>query len=823
MFNRRGFVRTLGASTVLPAIAQAMRGIGPAPSESAAGGTGVPPVNGDGQDGRATANDTTPRSRVDLNGHWERRVGDKLIDIVEVPSSLRPSGFYQLSREFLLPEISSNQRAVLHFDAITYFGRVAVNGADLGTMGPYVPYEFDCTRQCRKGSNLVQVAIADLTSDPSGAGKDELALGVNPGWEAYGGIIRDVYLEVRPAAFIDNVRFGYKLNADYTEAACHAQVMVSSPAETSGNVELTLLRRGSEVARAAKQKTLASGPSEVELGFTVRAPELWSPEEPNLYQLRARLESEHGADAWSCRTGFREVVTRGPDFLLNGKRLVLCGVARHDMWKDQGFTHTRRQMEQDMRMIKALGANFVRQVHYPHHGYLTDLADEYGLLISEEPGYWNMNFRTMPRTMIELGYRIMERLIRRDWNSPSVFAWLLSNECTLTAETLRQGKEICNRLDPIGRLVSVANSMPMEKAKPIFEQSGMDFFDQHPYTFDEDNFDKEAAFDGPSRPLTFTEWGGKAIGQSQIVMQYSVNRLIDLIETHRLAGTVFWSWQDMRQYGRIDNEMRDAVLESGVVTEGREPRDVPYMELTRLFERRRQASEPQATRPAVMPLKGSPWTRRTQFSAVDLQPLVDRPEGARAWADFEERMAKFWPTATMAEDQWKRTGGKFLLWQGSGVEIAGVTFRTPVVDGYVRPVVVTPGVTEVEIPVGLAGSRVHILGQVTLPVGYPVVGNRGETVAIYTLRYASGKSREIPLRNGYEVAQSNLVAVATRIDPQATESQRALVFTKDVVREQYQVLLYSLSLEGGELASLRCQLRNQQSALALFALTVEPG
>jgi hypothetical protein len=801
MFNRRRFVHTLGASTVLPALSQVMQGLAFVPPSSVGGG----------------------RSKVDLNGHWERQVAGDLIDVVEVPSSLRPSGFYQLSREFVLPELSPHQRAVLHFDAITYFGRVSVNSAELGTMGPYVPYEFDCTRECRKGSNTVQVAVADLVPDPSGAGKDEMALGVNRGWEAYGGIIRDVYLEVRPAAFIDNVRFGYKLNADYSEAVCRAQVMVSSLSESSGKVEVALLRAGSEVARAQKKTTLASGASEVELEFRVTAPALWSPEEPSLYELRARIESEHGEDAWSCRTGFREIVTNGPDFLLNGKRLVLNGVARHDMWKDQGFTLTRRQMEQDMRMIKAMGANFVRQVHYPHHRYLTDLADEYGLLISEEPGYWNMNFQTMPRTMIELGYRIMERVIRRDWNSPSVFAWLLSNECTLTAETLREGKEICNRLDPIGRFVSAANSMPKEKSKPIFEQAGMDFFDQHPYTFDEDDFDKEAEFDGASRPLTFTEWGGKAIGQSQVVMQDSVDRLIDLIETRRLAGTVFWSWQDMRQYSRIDNEMRDAILESGVVTEGREPREVPYMELARLFGRRRHDSGPPATRPQVMPLKWSPWTKKGPFSAIDLQSLVEKPEGVKAWADFEDRMAKFWVSAPMAEDQWKRTGEKFLLWHGSEVEIAGVTFRMPVMNGYVRPVVVTPTVPEVEIPIGAAGSRLHILGQVTLPLGYPVVGRHGETAAVYTLRYGSGKSREIPLRNGYEVAQSNLVAVATRIDPIVTESQRALVFPKDVVREQYQVLLYSLSLEGGELASLRCQLRSPQSALAIFALSVEPA
>src|SRR5262249_29654042 len=134
------------------------------------------------------------------------------------------------------------------------------------------------------------------------------------------------------------------------------------------------------------------------------------------------------------------------------------------------------------------------------------------------------------------------------------------------------------------------------------------------------------------------------------------------------------------------------------------------------------------------------------------------------WADLEDRMAKFWSKAPMAEDQWKRTGNKFLLWQGSEVEIAGVRFRVPVVNGYVRPVVVTPQVPEIEIPVRLEGLRLHVLGQVTLPTGFPVVGSDGEIVAVYTLRYTSGKIRDVPLRNGYEVAQSNLVNVATRID-----------------------------------------------------------
>jgi beta-glucuronidase len=776
------------------------------------------------------------RSRLDLNGQWERRIDRELYDVVQVPSSLRPSGYYHLKRQFLLPELSGHERAILHFDAITYFGRAFVNGAELGTMVPYVPFEFDFTRQARKGSNTVEVAIADLTPEPSGAGKDELALGLNPGWEAYGGIIRDVYAEVRPAAFVDHVRFGYKLEQGYARAACQAQVRVSSTTETSAHVEVVVLRAGAEVARAMKTASIPAGASSIEVTFGVTAPVLWSPEDPNLYQLRTNLKTEHGVDRWSCRTGFREVVTRGPDFLLNGRRLVLNGVCRHDLWKDQGFTLTRQQMQQDMRMIKGLGANFVRLVHYPHHAFIIQLADELGLLVSEEPGYWNMEFNKMPRSLVELGYGIMEKTIRRDGNSPSVFAWLLSNECQLTLEALREGKEICNRLDPIGRLVSVANSMPKEKAKPLFEQAGMDFFDQHPYTSNVDDFNREAEFDGPRRPLTFTEWGGKAIGQSQRVMQKSVDRLLDLVDSHQLAGHVFWSWQDLREYSRIDEEMCDGILESGVVTEGREPREVPYRELARLFGERRQEAVPAATqplvlppkrtqpanaRPTVLPLKRSPATPGSSFQAVDLQTLVESAEGAKTWAALEAALAKYWPRVPMAEDQWKRTGEKFLLWQGPEVEIAGIPFHIPTVNNYVRPVLLMPETPEVTIAVGQECERLHVLGQVTFPVGYPVAGKRGERVATYWVRYRGGRERELPVRNGMEVAQANRINSATRIDPIATETRRALEYVKDIGREQYQVLLWSVPLERGRVESMYCKLEGEQPALSIFALTAE--
>jgi beta-glucuronidase len=799
MLSRMVQANSLGLSTFLPVLSQ-----------------------GSSQLGSATNLANGQRSRVDLNGDWERHVNGVPFDLFRVPSSRRPLGYYQLKRTFLLPKLSPRLRAILHFDAITYHGRVFVNGTELGTMGPYVPYEFDFTTQAKEGSNQVEVAIADLIPDPKGGGKDELELGLNPGWEGYGGIIRDVYVEVRPAAFIDNLRFSYKLNSDYTAATCAVELHLSSSIETSGHLEVTLNRGKTSSAKADKVVTVTKGHSETELTFELKAPLLWSPDEPNLYGLVARLKTDNGLDQFHCRTGFRNFAVKGRTFELNGLPLVLNGVGRHDMWKDQGFTLTREQMEQDMRMIKGLGCNFVRLVHYPHHRYIIDLADELGLLVSEEPGYWNMDFKTMRRSMIELGLRIMERTIRRDWNSPSVFAWFLGNECTLTVDYLREGKALCNRLDPIARLVSFANSMKNEEAKAIFEQSGMDFFDQHPYGFDEDKFQKAVDTFGGSRPTTFTEWGWEVAGGEAIVYDRDFDRLLDLVETQMVAGHAFWSWQDMREYSRVDWPTQNGILLSGVVTESREPRPGVYMELARLFQRRRREELPTSTRPRPVPLRWTPWSSKSQFQPIDLQPLAESETGQKGWSDLESVLAEFWSKSRMARDQWKRTGEKLRLWQGAKVEITGVGFNIPVVKDFIRPLVLTPRFRELEIPVQTTATQLHFLGQVTLPDGFPTAGQAGQTVGSYRIRYKGGKVKEVPLRDGFEVTRANLIHASTRINPLVTSAQRALEFVKDVARENYQVLLFSVPTGGGRIESVTCRLVGEHPLL-IFAITAELG
>jgi hypothetical protein len=746
------------------------------------------------------------------------------VDRVDVPSSLRPSGFYRLERTFLLPKLAANQRAFAHFEAVNYHGRVFVNGKELGETLLFVPAEFDFTANAKEGENTIAVDVADLCAEPGGAGEDEVWLGVNPGWEAYGGIIRDAWIEVRPAAFLDNARFVHQLGRGYHAASCRVTAWLSAASSTTARCEVALVRGASEVARLAKDIQARAGITEVEFEFTVDHPALWSPADPNLYLLKATLTSSAGRDAWTCRTGFRDIAVNGRAFKLNGEPLLLNGICRHDMWKDQGFTLTRPQMEQDMRAIKALGVNYIRLVHYPHDRYIIELADEIGLLVSEEPGYWNVDFRQMSASRAELGPRIMERVARRDWNSPCIFAWLLANESHVTADYLRKGKEMLRGLDPQRHLVSMANSMSKEEAKPVCEETGMDFFDDHPYTFDVGEFDKIAEFYGPGKPLLFTEWGGREIGQSEIIMPNTVDKLMDMTQRGVLAGHCFWSWQDLPQFSRIDPEMREGILESGVVTEGREPRQFTYMQLARLFESRRETDSPFVDAPATpapvaLPLRHAPWLVSERVRPLDLSALVSNDLRMRAWRDFETRIAEHWKSLDLR--QWERTGKRFTLWSQPDIEILGSRFSVPVVDDWAHPIVLTPDFAEVEIPVRRQCSRLHFLGHVTLPGGFPLCGVAGDTVATYRIRYQNGQTREVPLRAGFEVAAANAIHDATRIDPVATSAQRAFWYIKDWAREHYQGLLFSLPVDKGVVESIRCRLHPQQPPFLLFAISTE--
>jgi len=765
----------------------------------------------------------SPRVCISLNGKWEEHREGKFWGTTSVPSSRRLSGVYNLRRQFVLPRLNSGARVYLHLEALTYWGQVSLNGEILGTCNPYVPQEFEFTHVASDGNNQVDVLIADLMPPSSGAAKPQLTFAVHSGFEHYGGIIRDVWVEIRPTSFIENLSLAYEFRNNYETAVVRPKVMISSTEESLADVQVVLRRHGKEVGRASVTAPIVAGVAEIEVPFDLEKPALWSPENPNLYELSAECKTRSTEDSWECRTGFREIRVEGREIRLNGKRIVLNGVCRHDMWKDQGFTLSAQQQELDMRLIKELGCNFVRLVHYPHHRRIVELADELGLLVSEEPGFWQANLESMEPSAIEVGFHVLEAAIRRDWNSPSVMIWFLANECTLTEKFLREGKQRCRDLDPIQRLVSAANDKPAEQVKPLFLASGLDLFDQHEYTLELDEMDQEAKFDGSGKPLIFSEWGGKSIGQAQPIMKQTIERLLELTESGLLSGHMFWSWQDVRQYSRIDGEMHDGILETGAVTESRDRRAIVWDELARLFAGKKTenaATDDDRAHLTILPLRENPFGEGNSFHTVDLQTIIESDVCARSWTSFRAIQETFWNNR-FKEDQGKQTGKDFGFWQEPETRISGVLFRCAMVEGRVRPIVLTPESPEIVLPIHQPCTRCHILGQVSYPQGYPAAGNFGETAAVYTLEYANGQKETLPIRHGMEIAQSNCIEGASRIAPIATAAQSAIEFVRDPAREQYQILLWSVAPQRQDLATLRCRLNPAQPAIGIFAITLE--
>jgi hypothetical protein len=399
-----------------------------------------------------------------------------------------------------------------------------------------------------------------------------------------------------------------------------------------------------------------------------------------------------------------------------------------------------------------------------------------------------------------------------------VVAWLVANESKLTLDYLSKATAMCRRVDPQGRLISAANNMSKEDAKPIFEQAGLAFFDDHPYTFEVNEFEKIAAFYGSGRPLMFTEWGGKEIGQQKQVMPHTVDAFIDLQKTNRLAGTAFWSWQDLPQFSRIDEEMEHGILESGVVTESREPRDEIVMQLRRLCEGP-AANEAAVPSPDILPLRTVPWSPGRTQKSIELDALVRDPEQTAAWKDFEAICAEYWANFDYASNEWNKMGKRFRLWRAAEIKILGIPFRSAVIEDSVRPVVITRRHGKVTFPIKLKCSGLHILGHISCPDGYPGLGEVGEPAATLQVNTHAGKS--IPLRNGYEVARGNMIYSSSRVDPITTTAQRAMQFTKQPAREVYQVLLYSVPVENEFVESISYELQGESQPLLVFAVNAE--
>ena len=479
-----------------------------------------------------------------LNGLWDYRIGNGSFESVSVPFSRLPVGHSECSRTFDLPCKAKNIR--LHFDGITYQGRVTLNGKYLGQMLPYSEYSFDISDTVLPTGNRLMVELEDISP----------AFGPTEGWENFGGIIRNVGLRITDTSCIEDVFFTSRLTDNYTSA----EVTVNTQASELGDTlfEITVLDANVPVL------AYTQGHGEP-VTRTLSNIKLWSPDSPYLYTLRVRLLSgDAELDVYECKIGFKELSCDRHRFLLNGKPLFLKGLCKHEMVGDSGHCPSYEQIESDMKLIKSMGCNFVRLVHYPHCKETLEIADRLGLMVSEEPGLWWSD--TSDAEVAEGSLEVLKRTIIRDRNHVSVAFWLCFNECKFTEKFLIDSAETCRRYDPT-RPVSGANCMSDEDTLVYYNKCGFDFYTMHPYAPTPQR-GTDSARVLHDKPLLFTEWGGYFVYNNPHLLtdfMTEMNRLyIQNSDEGALAGAFFWFFAELNDFNRGEPACTDGVLHEGL-------------------------------------------------------------------------------------------------------------------------------------------------------------------------------------------------------------------------------------------------------------------
>lgn len=339
-------------------------------------------------------------------------------------------------KRFFVPAGASNRMAILRFEGAMNAAQIWVNARPAGAfMGGYLPYVMEISRLLRPGATNVVAVRLDNRDNPLTGPKPLADLDFN----LYGGLYRGASLTFKDPLHITDPILADRVASGglfvtfpfvtRTAAVVRVQTHLRNAGDTSRAFRLrtTLLNAaGKAVASEVSPGELAAG-SEREWVHELRVsqPRLWSPANPNLYRVRAELlDGDRLVDEQQARVGIRRVEIRPDGFYLNGERLFLRGVNRHQEYPWIGNALSDAAQYRDALKIKEAGFDYVRLSHYPQSPAFLDACDELGIVVMNCLMGWQF-FNPDP-AFAALKLRECRALVRRDRNHPSVVLWEVS-------------------------------------------------------------------------------------------------------------------------------------------------------------------------------------------------------------------------------------------------------------------------------------------------------------------------------------------------------------------------------------------------------------
>ncbi|MFJ4364441.1 glycoside hydrolase family 2 TIM barrel-domain containing protein [Streptomyces chartreusis] len=338
-----------------------------------------------------------------------------------------PTGVYE--REVDVPADWAGRRIVLQVGAAESVLLVHVDGRPAGiSKDSHLAAEFDLTALVRPGARATVRLTVVKWSDASHL-EDQ-----DQWW--HGGITRPVLLYATDPLHLADVTVRAAYSGDLRVDCLVRDAGGALPEGwyLTGDLDGQPLAQDAEFDRAnAEDERVSDFLGEARLLAGVADVRTWNAETPELYDLTVRLHRRDGtvADTSRHRIGFRDVEVVGRDLLVNGERVFIRGVNRHDFHPLTGRTVTYEDMRADLVLLKRFGFNAVRTAHYPNDPALYDLADELGLYVVDEADIESHDhaheIADDPRYLNAFVDRV-SRMVLRDKNHPSVIVWSLGNE-----------------------------------------------------------------------------------------------------------------------------------------------------------------------------------------------------------------------------------------------------------------------------------------------------------------------------------------------------------------------------------------------------------
>lgn len=407
-------------------------------------------------DGRNSGKWTT----IPVPSHWEQHgfgeynYGSDLYNQHKKPVA-DEQGLYKY--RFSIPKDWKNKSVEIVFEGSMTDTEVKINGKSAGEVhqGAFYRFSYEISDLLNfSKENLLEVKVSKLSANQS------VTLAERRGdYWVFGGIYRPVYLRAKPQEHIERTAIDARANGDF-----HIHVFLEN-IKKADKVEAQITTLTGEKVGTAFAEGVKKGQKKVVLKTHIENPKLWSPEFPNLYFVELALKNRNkNLHTEHDRFGFRTVeVRRHEGIFINGEKIMFRGVNRHSFYPESGRCLSKELSIQDVNLMKDMNMNAVRMSHYPPDVHFLDVCDSLGLFVLDELAGWQK-----PYYDTEVGKKLVEEMVTRDVNHPSIVIWNNGNEGGSNPEL---DKEFA-KYDPQNRQVihpwKIHNGMDTQHYKPYY-------------------------------------------------------------------------------------------------------------------------------------------------------------------------------------------------------------------------------------------------------------------------------------------------------------------------------------------------------------------